>query len=91
MKNIQANFNKRFSDFEKQVNFDLFSKPFSIKRNKILIHFQDEIRELQKLNLELEFNKFNTNDEKMNFFKHLPDEFGERSDNFTNYCNKSKV
>ena len=83
LKKLQANFEERFSDFENQDNFDLFSKPFSIKRNKIPVYFQDEIRELRKLNLEIEFNKCNTNEQKMNFFKQLPDQFSNFKNNLT--------
>lgn len=83
LKNLLSKFNSRFSDFDKQDSFELFLRPFLAKRNKIPIHFQNELREMIKLNLEVEFNKCISNEDKMNFFKHLPCEF-------TNFKNNAK-
>ena len=75
LKNLQSRFQARFSDFENQFTFDLFLKPFMIKRNKLPNQFQIEVREMRKLNFEVEFEKCLSNKEKLNFFKHLPDQF----------------
>ena len=75
LKDLQVRFDKRFKDFESQDNFNLFSNPFLIKKNNLPEQFQNEIIDMRKLNLEVEFNKCLSNDDKIIFFKHLPDQF----------------
>ena len=81
LKELQSRFEKRLLDFENQANFDLFLKPILIKKNNLPVDFQNEIREMRKLNLVVEFNKCLSNNDKMNFFKHLPGQFSNSKNN----------
>ena len=74
LKDLLANFKKRFSDF-KNIFFDLFSKPFSLKRIEMSNDFQAEVKELNKLNFKIKFDLCSSNEAKMIFFKELPDIF----------------
>ena len=74
LKILLGNFEKRFKDF-KNVFFDLFSNPFSVKRHEMSIDFQNEVKEMILQNFQIKFDKCLSNEEKIIFFKDLPDTF----------------
>ena len=86
LKRLLKNFEQRFHDLENEKIFDLFSIPFNIRYNELPDEFKKEIQLMYKGGFDLEFGKCSTNQDKIIFFKNLPE-----NDNFNFRNNTLKV